>query len=166
MLLIGFLALFLLLVVYLLLVPIILVINTNSNEYYLQIKGLAKASVESDVKKVIKIKLKLFFFNYYFYPLMYKASGEKKKLENNKKKKRKRNIEFKTMLRLLKSFKVQKLLVDIDTGDCILNAKLYPVFGFLNYHVGNFKVNFEGRNQLVFQIQNRPLNIIKSFINI
>ena len=52
----------------------------------------------------------------------------------------KRKIEFKTMLRLLKSFKVQKLLVDIDTGDCILNAKLYPIFGFLNYHVGNFKV--------------------------
>lgn len=166
MLLIGFLALFILLIVYLLLVPIILVVNTNSNEYYLQIKGLAKASVESDEKKIIKIKLKLFFFNYCFYPLMYKVNDQNKKIESKKKKKKKMKIGFKTTLKLLKSFKVKKLMVDIDTGDCILNAKLFPVFGFLNYHVGNFKVNFEGRNQLVFQMQNRPLNIIKSFINV
>tara|TARA_R110001583_G_scaffold17310_5_gene70163 strand:- start:10141 stop:10641 length:501 start_codon:yes stop_codon:yes gene_type:complete len=165
MLLIGFLALFLLLVVYLLLVPINLVINTNTNEYYLQLKGLMKASIKPDEKKLIKIKLKIFFLTYYYYPLMYKVTNKKKKLEGEQKKKGKMKVRFKTILKLLKSFKVKKLLVEIDTGDCILNAKLYPVFGFLNYSTGNFIINFEGRNQMVFLLQNRPLNIIKSFIN-
>ena len=93
-------------------------------------------------------------------------NNQQKKKESKKKKRVKKRMGFKTLQKLFKSFKVKKLLVDVDTGDCILNAKLYPVFGFLNYYVGSFKVNFEGRNQLVFQMQNRPINIIKSFINI
>ena len=65
---------------------------------------------------------------------------------------------------ILKTFKVKKILVNIDTGDCILNAKLYPVFAFLNYNFGSFKINFTGRNQMVLCIQNRPFNIIKTFM--
>lgn len=161
----GFLILFLVLVVYLLLVPINLVVNTNTNEYYIQLKGLLNVSFESDEIKILKIRLNIFFFNYYFYPLIYEIKDKEKKLEKKKMMKINNKIEFKTMLKLLKSFKVKKLLVELDTGDCILNAKLFPVFSFLNYYVGNFNINFQGRNQMVFHIQNRPFYIIKSFIN-
>jgi len=69
-------------------------------------------------------------------------------------------------MRFLKSFKVKKLLLNIDTGNCILNAKLYPFFSLLNYQIGNFSINFQGRNRLALEVENRPIDIIKSIINL
>lgn len=56
--------------------------------------------------------------------------------------------------------------MNIDTGDCIANSKLYPVFSFLSYQFGGFHVNYKGQNTLVLAVENRPIRIIKSFFNI
>ena len=147
-------------------VPIVFCIDTQTNEYYIKIKGLAKVSVEGDARSVLRLKMNVFFFKYYFYPLKYKFKEKKKNSGDRNMIEIIKKDGFRKGIRILKSFKVKKLLLDIDTGDCILNAKLFPVFAFLNYYVGNFSVNFENRNQMVLYIQNRPINIIKSFINI
>lgn len=145
--------------------PIDLLIDTYSNKYYLNIRGFAKASVEKDNVKIIRIKLRLFFMNFYFYPLKQYVLRNNKKTPKKKQRKRKLRIGLKKYLQILKSFKIKRFDLELDTGDYTMNAKLYPVFVFLNYSVGHFKVNFEDRNQLVLHIQNRPINIIKSFIN-
>ena len=75
-------------------------------------------------------------------------------------------MSFKKMLRLTRTFKVKTFMLNIDSGDAITNAKLYPIFSLLNYRGGNFNINFEGRNQLILQLQNRPIDLIKSFINV
>ena len=155
------------LITYLLLIPIILSINTKSNEYYVHLKGLAKASIESHKEELIRIELKVFFMTFYFFPINeYHKRKQLKKLKPRKHKtiSRKRPSLHKG-LKVLNSFKVKKFVVDLDTGNVITNAKLYPAFAFLNYHFGGFNINFEGRNQLVVQLQNRPLDIIKIFIN-
>lgn len=157
-----FLLLFFLLVIYVLLAPIALHINTTKNEYYVQLLGLAKASIEEHEKELLRIKLKVLFFNFYFYPLR-KNDDRKKKIE--KRKNRSRKIGIQTGLRMLRSFKIKRLYLDVDTGDSITNAKLYPLFAFINYKIGNLNINFEDRNQMILYIQNRPIRIIKSFIN-
>jgi hypothetical protein len=149
------------LLLYLLFIPIIIIIDTNTNQYYVQLQGLAKAYIESDKKELIKIKLKVFFLNFNFYPLKRKKTVVKKKKIKKYSSKR---IEFKKFIRSLRTFKIKRLFVNIDTGDCISNAKLFPLFTFLNQTKGSFKVNFEGRNQMVLHMQNRPIHIIKSFI--
>lgn len=160
--------LFLLMLFYLSMMPIVLFIDTKTNQYYLQVKGLVKASIESHDEELFRIRLQLFFLSFYFYPLRNIGIGNKKKTlkstENNKK--IGKGINFKKGLRMLKSFKVKRFLFDIDTGDCILNAKLYPLFAMLNYHVGGFSVNFEGRNRVELHIYSRPIYLIKSFINL
>ncbi|MFO7673214.1 MAG: hypothetical protein R6V74_05850 [Lutibacter sp.] len=160
--------LFLLMLFYLSMMPIVLFIDTKTNQYYLQVKGLVKASIESHDEELISIRLKVFFLSFYFYPLRNIVIGNKKKtlksIEN--KKKIGKGISFKKGLRMLKSFKVKRLLIDIDTGDCILSAKLYPLFAMLNYHVGGFSVNFQGRNRVELHIYSRPIYLIKSFINL
>ena len=163
----GFLILFLLLLFYLSMMPIELFIDTKTHQYFIRAKGLAKASVESHAEEFIRIKLKMFFLSFYFYPLRNIGSGENKKLEDkaNNKKEIGKGIGFKKGLRVLKSFKVKRILFDIDTGDCILNAKLYPLFALLNYGSGGFNVNFEGRNRVKLHIYSRPIYLIKSFIN-
>jgi len=149
-----------------LLVKIDLMIDTNTNQYYIQLRGLAKASIEKHPVEMLRIKLNLFFINYYFYPLRYIGINENKRKVTKKNKKTKSKIGLRKGLRLLKSFKIKRFDLNIDTGDYTLNAKLYPLFLFLNNGVRHFHVNFENRNQFVLHIQNRPIDIIKSFINI
>ncbi len=156
--------LFLLLILYLLFVPVELFIDTTTNEYYIQLKGLAKASVVTDAKEVLKIKLKITFFNFYFYPLKKKSPPKNKEIGKRNEIRTMKRIGLRKSLRMLRSFKVKRILLDIDTGDWILNAKLYPFFGFLNYHVGKFDINFEGRNRLALHLVNRPIYILKSLI--
>ena len=147
--------------------PIVMVIDTRGNQYCIHLKGLAKANVVADEKEIFKIKLKVLFFNFNFYPLNKKT----KVLYNNEKKKKpkkrySKQVSFKTGLRVLKSFKIKQFDMNLDTGDCIYNAKLYPIFAFLNHYRGGFHINFQGRNHLILVLENRPIRIIKSFINI
>ncbi|MCW5517982.1 hypothetical protein [Muriicola sp. Z0-33] len=152
-------------VLYILFVPIELFIDTRGNNYYLQLKGLAKVQIEGHQDEVLRIKLMAFFMRFYFYPLRKWNTTKKKGQKKEIAKKKRKYLDLKKGLRLLRSFKVKRLLIEMDTGDCISNAKLYPVFAFLDYHVGEFYINFEGRNRLAIHLQNRPIRIIKSFIN-
>jgi len=145
--------------------PMVLYINTITNQYYLQLKGLARASIEGDKEELIRIRLKVFFLNFNFYPFKGTDRSKEKKPTTSKSKKRKRPMDVKRVRRILRTFTVKEFLLDFDSGNCITNAKLYPVFVFLNYQLGGFHINFQGRNRLVLQLQNRPIHILKSFIN-
>lgn len=152
-------------VVYILLRPVVLYINTITNQYYLQLKGLAKASIEGDKEELVRVRLKVLFLNFSFYPLR-KSNSKETNSKREDVKKRRKKLGFRRGLRLLKTFRVKQFLLNVDTGNCVSNAKLYPLFIFLNYRTGGFNINFEGRNQLVLQMQNRPIYLIRSFINV
>jgi hypothetical protein len=148
-------------------VPIIFFADTSTNQYYIKVKGIAKASMESDEFEIFKIHLEVLFLNFFFYPIKKKRAvklnkGKNKIAEN----KHFKSVNFKKVLRVLKSFKIKQFQLDIDTGDCIVNSKLYPAFAFLNfYNHTQCSVNFESRNNVLLSIENRPIRIIKSFIN-
>lgn len=165
----GFLILFLLLIIYLLLIPIVLFIDTATNQYYFQLQGLAKVSIESHKEELLRIKLKIFFLKFYFYPLKnVDLSNRKKKVKEDEKKNSKKSskgIGIMKSLRILKSFKVKRLFIDVDTGDWVLNAKLYPFYALFNSNSVKFNINFLGRNQMALHMFSRPIYIIKSFIN-
>lgn len=146
--------------------PMILVVDTNNEQYYVQMKGVARADVIKDDKEIFIIKLKFFFLKFYIHPLKAKKekkSGITKAVKVDKKTKK---LSFRTIVRIMRSFKVKKFYMNIDTGDCITNSKLYPVFAFLNYQFGGFHINYKGQNALVLAVENRPIRIIKSFFNI
>jgi len=142
---------------YLLFAPLSIVIDTSTHSYYVELKPIIKISAVSHERELLKIHTHVFFLNFDYFPIQPK---KKKKLTTKKQPKK-----LKRLFRIIKSFKVKKFFIDVDTGDCIVNAKLYPVFGLLNYKGGHFNINFNGRNKLVLHIQNRPIYIIKSFIN-
>ncbi|NNK17856.1 MAG: hypothetical protein HKP49_01775 [Maribacter sp.] len=149
----------------LLFIPIDIYINTSNNQYYAEFKGLAKASIEGDKEELLRIKLRIPFKNFYFYPLRAKRAPKKIEKKKSEKQKNKNRFTPKTALGLIKSFTVKKWNVDLDTGNCITNAKLYPLFTLMNYHFGGFQINFEGRNHVFLWLRNRPIYIIKSIIN-
>ena len=154
-------------ILYLLFTPIIINIDTKTNQYYTQLKGIGKASIETHDNEIFQIKLQTIFFNHYYFPLRKKPSSKhRKSLKKSKMTKVPSITTLNTGLRILRTIEVKKLFIDIDTGNCITNAQWYPIFAFMNYRFGEFHVNFENRNQLVLQMQNRPIDIIKAFINI
>ena len=155
--------LFFSIIIYLLFARIILFIDTSTNQYYLKLQGICKINVFRDETEILKLQLHLLFFYFNFYPL--NSSKKKKRNPGKKKKKSRFYLTYKQAYYLIKSFKVKHFYLDLDTGDCITNAKLYPIFSLLNYRAGYFSINFNDRNKLVLNIQNRPIYIIKSFIN-
>ncbi|GAA4274268.1 hypothetical protein GCM10022258_35640 [Aquimarina gracilis] len=149
-----------------LLTPIVVTINTEKGQYEIRLQGVVKASIEEHVKEILRIKLKIFLWTFYFYPLKGIHSNTKKKKTGRKpRKKNNKRFSFRKIIAVLRSFKIKHLVLDIDTGDNVFNAKLYPLVGFLNYNTEAFNINFEDRNQLVLQMYCRPIHIIKSFIN-
>jgi len=150
-------------VIYLLFARISLFIDTSTNRCFVNIQGICSVNVEKDETEILKLRMHIFFMDFNFYPL--RPDKKKKTKPEKKKKKSKFLFTIKQAFRLLKSCKIKQLYLDVDTGDCITNAKLYPVFALLNFRKGHCNINFNGRNKLVLHIQNRPINIIKSFIN-
>ncbi len=145
--------------------PVIVKIDTDTGEYFIQFKGLAKASILGDEQELIKIKLNVLFMNFDLFPLRKKFSRKKKLKEPEKKKKKWTVVKGQKAFRILRSFKVKKLVLEMDTGDFVLNAKLYPVLFFMNRFNGSYAINFENRNRLALHLENRPIRIIKSIIN-
>ncbi|GAA4809997.1 hypothetical protein GCM10023330_16250 [Litoribaculum gwangyangense] len=132
------------------------------------LQGLFKADLETDDAQVFRIRLNILLMKFYIYPLKRRKRGVRKIQEKFKKKYQtefKKKPKLMKIFRVLRTFKVKQVYVNMDTGNYILNAKLYPIFSLLNYKFGNFHVNFLGQNELVLLIKNRPINIIKAFIN-
>ncbi|MFP2994419.1 hypothetical protein ABN763_00845 [Spongiivirga sp. MCCC 1A20706] len=155
--------LLLLLVIGLLFIPVIIYIDTERNEYYMKLKGLARASIQQHKKELICVKLEVPFYHFCFYPLKKKQIQQERKA---KKKKGSWTAKMKKIIRFIKSFKVTKLSIDLDTGDCIINAKLYPIFALFNYNKGSAHINFQGKNKFLLELKNRPIYMVRSLINI
>ncbi len=151
--------------VYLLVLPVDIVINTNADQYYMRLGGLGRAEVIGNPDYIVGVRFRNAIGSYHFYPL------KKRKKSSPKKQKKKSRFRMgrspvRTAYRLLRSFEVRKLSLDIDSGNCITNARIYPVFALWNFLGGDFNINFFGRNSAEIHLRNRPYRIIKSFINL
>ena len=93
--------LLLFLILYLLLIPIVLLIDTATNQYYIQLKGLAKASVERHVEELIRIKLKITFLCFYFYPLRKKSLPKTNNLSKKSAVNKRKRIGIRKIFRIL-----------------------------------------------------------------
>ncbi len=155
----------LLFIAYLLWAPLELMVDTGIDQYEVRYGQLAAASLHGDTRWLLRIHLKALFYHRDFFPL--KKRKPTKDKEKTKTKEVRKNSMLKDpalILRLLRTFEVKRFILDMDTGDCISNARCYPVFALFNFGGGNFNINFEGRNRLIFHLRNRPIRLLNSFI--
>ncbi|MBT8287885.1 MAG: hypothetical protein HKN00_05350 [Flavobacteriaceae bacterium] len=152
--------------IYLLVIPVDLYINTSSRLYYIKQGELFKAKAEWHDDEIVKMRFRILFIPFNVYPLDHWKRSKKRKESHIKKVRsyKYKSEKFKKAWLVLRTFRIKQFAVDLDTGDCIQNAKLYPVFAFLDYRYGGFKINFLGRNSLLLHISNSPIRILKSFI--
>ena len=166
MVLVIILALILILLAYILLAPVDLYINTISGEYFIRQRGIVKARAIWDDDKIIRLRMHVFFFSFNVFPLEKMKSGKqkKKKKKNTRELVQVRKNQSRKVLKVVRSFRIRRFFIDLDNGDYVQNAQLYPVFAFLDYRYGGFRINFLGRTDLILHIQNTPFRVLKSII--
>lgn len=153
-----------------LLAPLSLHIDSSKNIYQISLSGLAGFALipnEEDWFFVLKIS---------FWKKKFPVSGfaertmvSKAKQEQPESKAKQKRFDFfkssKIIRRILRSFRVRICKIDIDTDDYYWNALLIPAFQLFNR--GNqhrIAINFEGKNQVVLLVENRPVNILYSIL--
>ncbi len=147
--------------------PIRLYINTDTKKYFIELKGIFRVSLVPDKKEIFFLRFRLFFINFNFFPFRTKKKKEKlvKHKKQRKKKRKKTGIKkirliIKYTWNVLKSFKLRRFNLNIDTDNVILNAFLIPVFIFINRKNIWLNVNYNGELSLILLVENRVINIL------
>ena len=168
-------SLFVATLLWILLGPVIIFLNTDNRRYYLALPGIFKAVVvPSD--DLFHIRGWIFFIPYKFDPFQQKKKKRRRKIEKPKRKRGSKKLSGGLQLinGITRSVRIRKLLLDLDTDDFILNAWLIPVFSSVNSKNIRMRVNFEGTSSLFLNLQTRLGTLLwnvlrnkyKSFINL
>lgn len=161
------LAAILLFFVWLLFGPIRLKINTSRDQYEIILPGIVRAMIIPTDAFVI-FKLWITAIPVKIDPLKPKKKKKKKPIKKKPEKQKKKNssdvpVKKIRMLatRIMKSFTVEKIILNIDTGDYALNARLVPVFSVLSSNSRKLSINFQDVNHFELTIKNRISNFLK-----
>jgi len=145
--------------------PVIIFLKTKTNRYQLILPGIFKAVViPSD--DLFYIKGWIFFIPYRFYPFKERKRKVRRTSEQSKGRKevKKRSGKIQIIPDLIRSFRIRKLHLDLDTEDSILNAWLIPVFSLVNTENIQMRVNFEEYSSLVLDLRTRMGTLLWIFI--
>jgi hypothetical protein len=161
----SLLILFLLFLLWLLLGPVIIFVDTTSKRYHITLPGIFRAmAVPSE--ELFQVKGWILFIPYRFNP--FKKRNRKRKQKDPVRKKKKK---FKVprggvgMARdAIRTIRIRKLDLNIDTDDFLLNAWLVPAFSFVNGPNSRLRVNFEGDSTLLLDMRIRLGALLWAFI--
>ena len=155
------------LLAYLLLMPLELCLDSYRQRYYLRLGALARVSVEKDPIELLRLHLKVLFMNFFWRPsdLQGRKRG-RKKAKPQKAGGKSRKISLVQARNLLGTFRVKAFHMELDSGNPVLNARLFPLAFLLRQLGRDVEINFLGRNQILLQLTNRPVYILNTFINL
>lgn len=161
MILIVIISIFVALLLWILFVPVSLFLDTDTNRYYLVLPGIFKAVVVPSTE-IFHIRVWIFFIPFRFNPFKDKTGRRKGKYKKPSKKWRlKKFAEGRQIISdAVRSIRIRKLLLDIDTDDFMLNAWLVPAFSMVNSRDIQMRVNFEGTSSLFLDLRTRLGNLL------
>lgn len=150
-------------VVWLLWARVVLCINSYRGQYYLSYGGFLKVEpVERGDQILVRIKLP--FYSFTRDPMSSgkeaKKPGKQPKAKKKAGSKLKRSFYLKTVIEVLRTFSFRQFIVDIDTGDYVLNARLIPVLIAMNQFGVQWEINYCGYNNLWIEVENRPVRVL------
>lgn len=150
---------------YLLWMPLELQVDSARSLFCLKVGILARASLEPEPEQGICLHLRAGFRDFYWGPADFRKAGAKKSAGKQKSRQRKGGkFTPQKAVKLLRSFRVRHFSWDLDTGNPVVNARLYPAFYLLDQTLGGFRINFCDHNRLALRIENRPLRILRAVL--
>lgn len=77
----------------------------------------------------------------------------------------KQKISLRKILLVIKTFKVNKFYLTIDTGSMWLNGMIYPLFLWLGMRLKrNVTINFVNENEIIFETENNLFRVLRVYI--
>lgn len=164
------LSLFLLLLCYLLIAPLVLDIDSTKGLLRFRYHYLASARlrVQDDIPfldvRILGWKKSI---NLFAAPAQGKTSEQKatttaKKRQNRGKRRR---VPLAKLKAVLKSFRVRRCFVRVDSGNMQLNGMLYPLFLWLSMAAGlDVSINFCNRNEMIVKIDNNIARMLGAYL--
>ena len=145
---------------YLLFAPVYLEIDSRTTLCRMRFHRLM--SVNLVIDNSLNLELRIAWWKKTFDLL----GAHKKTIRPAKKRRRKRRqFPFGRFLSLLQSFKVNKFMIDIDTGEDYLNGILFPLFYLTGLKTGHdIRINFYDDSNLVIEIENNIISMLLAFI--
>ena len=139
-------------------------IEADTRKPYFLFRWVSIGRAELLYRDDLLLHLHIFFFHKTIHLLDLRPAKKKKP---EKKKTGGRKMTFSRVrrkaIRVLRSFTVKKFELALDTGDAVLNARLFPV-NYLPYCRNHVAINFRGENYLCFHITNRPWKLARAFL--
>lgn len=158
------------LLIYLLLIPLYVFISTPESKYEAGLGRIFKIWITADPEYLLKVWIKIFFYQMEIKPFEFRERKVKAPTKKETKKK-KRKLTFKriklilTLLwKVVSSFRLKQLKLNIDTGDVIHNAHLVPVFSMVYGENIQLSVNFDDKNEFILHFENNLGNILVQII--
>jgi hypothetical protein len=156
----------LIVLVLILLLKIVLHLDTVREEYFVQVGQVAKFSmVGSGIS--LKPQLRILWWNVQLKERKSKKKTPKAQKKREKKKRAKRalssfinNKRVKLGLKVVKSLQIKKLNLELDTGDNLLNAYLYPICWLIKSENRKLNINWNGQNHLILRLEGRVARMI------
>jgi hypothetical protein len=148
---------------YLLFAPFYIEINSINSLYGVRFHRIASAKLIF-ADNLLKIDLHIIGWKKQIDPFE-KRAKRKEKTVVQKKKKQRTLFSISRAKALIKSFKINKFYLNIDTGNLQLNGILYPCFYWLGNYAGKpIAINFLNKNEIILEIENNLAGIIRAFI--
>jgi hypothetical protein len=150
---------------YLLFAPFYLEINSISDFYGIRFHRMAYAKLII-TDNLFKIDLCIAGWRKQIDLLAKPAKGEQKEKQILSERKNKPfKISFGKIKAIMKSFKINKCHLNIDTGNVQLNGILYPGFYWLGKHTNNpIGINFFNETEIILEVENNLARVLKALI--
>lgn len=140
---------------YLFFAPFYFEINTTSGIYRIRFHRLASISLKI-IDNSLMAEIKIAWWTKQFDLSSTGNTADKLPVAKKTVKAKKRSkLSFKKIKAVVKSFKISKCSISIDSGDMQLNGILWPVFYLFKVRSGkDLQINFIGENKIVFEMKN------------
>jgi hypothetical protein len=139
--------------------PLILTVNTETEEYSVRLPGIFSGSVIKDEGKFY-LRIRVLFIPFKIHPG--RLSGKEREKKPGRKPIRIGSVKYGVMAfrEIIRSFRFRLLYIDIDTEDTLLNACLAPALMLVRAKQVRVNVNFMEQNTLIMDLRNRLANFI------
>lgn len=150
--------------IYFLFAPFYLEVNTADGLYRIRFHWLISISLKTNTASPM-LELRLMGQKKQIDLFSQKQTSKQKPIIA-KQKKRKVKISLKKIAGMLKSFKINKCIIHIDSGDMQINGILYPLFYWIScYSKRDVRVNFLGENKMILEIENNLARMSWAYIS-
>lgn len=156
------------LLIWILIVPFTITIDSAKSLYELTLGKSIRANIFFTEEHLL-VRIKVWFYNkdlvFPWIKLMSSKSNTKE--IDMKKPKTKRRLKIwdsgQKIKKVMRSFEIRKLWVNLDTGDSYYNSILYPIFFFAKGSNYRLNINYLGENEFSLIARNRLSKILLAF---